>query len=162
MQEIWKDIEGYEGLYQVSSLGSIRNKKMNLKQSYDRNKYRVITLCKNGIQKKYRVNRIVAIAFIPNNYNKAQVNHIDGNKENNCVNNLEWVTNKENMDHALKTGLISHSSKKITQLNDEGLEINRYNSIYEAAALTRIAQPNITRACKSKSKAGGYVWRCID
>ena len=108
--EIWKDVKGYEGLYQVSNLGNIRNIKKGRKQKNRKliiNKFGYIsfTLCKNGIKKMRRVNRLVAIAFILNPENKTDVNHIDGNKLNNIVENLEWTTRQENETHAMIHGL---------------------------------------------------------
>ncbi|MCT4402561.1 NUMOD4 domain-containing protein [Leuconostoc suionicum] len=113
--EIWKDIIGYEGLYQVSTLGRVksvektrayinRGKKRNfhrkeriLKLANGRGDYKLITLSKNDNSKTFRVHRLVAQAFIPNPENKPQVNHIDEDKSNNSLNNLEWVSSYENM-----------------------------------------------------------------
>lgn len=124
MEEIWKDIEGYEGLYQVSNLGRIKSlgrtiekigpkgkvfyrtyPQKNLVCKKDTKGYYRTNLALNGINKTVKVHRIVAQAFIPNPENKSQVNHIDGNKENNNVSNLEWCNNQENQDHSWKTGL---------------------------------------------------------
>ena len=109
MDEIWKDIEGYNGLYQVSNAGRIRSihysKSKILKQNIIRNYY-YVSLSKCGLAKKLRVSRLVAKAFIDNSFNKQQVNHIDGNKLNNCINNLEWCTASENLKHAFRIGKI--------------------------------------------------------
>lgn len=102
MNELWKDIEGYEGLYQISSFGNVRSLINNiiLKPFPDkRKKYRKVVLNKNGERKIFRVARLVAKHFIPNPLNKEQVNHIDNDSENDNVSNLEWVTNLENRIH---------------------------------------------------------------
>ena len=126
--EIWKDIEGYEGLYQVSNLGEVKSLARPYKNQYgecglmkeklltkkivcfDKTKkqtegYFAVCLSKNNTSDWKRVHIIVAKNFIPNPENKPQVNHIDGNKFNNNVNNLEWVTHQENCQHAWDTGL---------------------------------------------------------
>lgn len=102
MNEIWKDVKGYEGLYQVSNTGqvfSIRSKKF-LKQGHTGwgEGYAFVALCKNGMRKNKNVHRLVAEAFIPNPENKPEVNHIDHNPHNNNANNLEWVTHQENWE----------------------------------------------------------------
>lgn len=102
--EIWKDIEGYNGKYQVSSWGRVRNAERGSILTPYKNKkgYLKVGLCVSGRKspKKYRVNRLVAKAFIENPKGLPQVNHKDGNKENNSVTNLEWITNSDNMKHA--------------------------------------------------------------
>ena len=117
MQEVWKDIKGYEGLYQVSNLGRARsldryvrngtsNKNIKrgkiLKPCATRDGYLQLNLIKNKKKKVSTVHRLVAKAFIVNFENKPCVNHIDGNKQNNNVENLEWVTYSENTIHAIK------------------------------------------------------------
>lgn len=122
--EIWKDVEGYEGMYRVSSYGRvIRLERMVTDAigtrvlpetmlmccdgtgSKNKTYYRV-ALCRNGKKENVSVHRLVARTFIPNPENKPCVNHIDGNKHNNHVENLEWVTYSENTIHAYQTGLI--------------------------------------------------------
>lgn len=119
--EEWKDIEGYEGLYQVSDQGNVKSlarkrnnskgsytqKERILKQSNTTTGYKKVELVKNGQKKSLRVHRLVAQAFIPNPENKPEVNHIDGNKTNNFVSNLEWVTSSENTTHAYTAKLSS-------------------------------------------------------
>lgn len=103
---MWKDIEGYAGRYQVSSIGDIFSHKVGrrLKVSTNKKGYNVIQLSCNGVSKSILVHRLVALHFIPNPKNKAQVNHKDCNKLNNHVTNLEWVTNEENQRHSWKNG----------------------------------------------------------
>ena len=124
MEEIWKDIKGFEGLYQISNYGRVKSleriivKKNNLMQFIPQNirinilikgYYRVV-FCKKGIKINMPVHRLVSMEFIPNPENKPFVNHKDGNKLNNCVENLEWCTSSENTIHAYNNNLTnSHS-----------------------------------------------------
>lgn len=115
--ETWKDIEGYEGYYQVSSQGRVKSldrfdgvhfrQGTIIKPRLKANGYLQVGLRKHSERKWVGVHRLVAIAFVENPYGKSQVNHIDGNKQNNTIENLEWVTGKENQNHAAKTGLRS-------------------------------------------------------
>lgn len=106
MIEIWKDIPGYEGKYQVSNTGEIRSLKFGkikiLKQYTDKCGYNVLTLSENGKRKNHFVHRLVAMTFIPNPNNLPQVNHKDENKANNCVDNLEWCSRKYNMNYGTR------------------------------------------------------------
>jgi hypothetical protein len=119
--EIWKDIIDYEGLYQVSNLGRIKRVRTEKRDKKNRvrikgevvlvatpnNKGRhIVTLSKNGKIKKYLVYRLVAIAFIPNPLNKLTVNHLNGNHQDNRLENLEWATYAENIQHAWDNGLM--------------------------------------------------------
>ena len=116
MVEIWKPIKDYEGLYEVSNFGNVRSLRFDkvklLKLNMDRCGYFRCNLYKNATYKTYSVHRLVALAFISNAKNKSQINHIDGNKQNNRVDNLEWCTNSENITHAYKTGLKSVDGEK--------------------------------------------------
>ena len=106
--EKWRDIPGYEGFYQVSDLGNIRsirfNKIRNMK-SWDSHGYRAVELCMNNNRYTVGIHRLVALTFIPNPENKSEVNHKDRNKSNNNVENLEWVTQSENVAHAYRHGV---------------------------------------------------------
>jgi hypothetical protein len=114
--EIWKDIAGYEGLYQVSSFGRVRRLKKWIGNKHKRgykdsisyltptdngNGYLIVGLSKNKKRKNYYLHRLVAEAFIPNPENKFIVNHIDYNKRNNNINNLEWLSQKDNVKHSV-------------------------------------------------------------
>lgn len=107
--EIWRDVIGYEGLYQVSNFGRVKSFKNNkikiLKSNVGIGGYLRVVLCKDFDKKNRFVHVLVAKAFIPNPENKRQVNHIDGNKQNNRVDNLEWNTPAENIHHAFDIGL---------------------------------------------------------
>lgn len=104
--EIWKDIPGYEGLYQASSIGRIRNYRLKvLKPNLVKSGYYHITLSSSSIPKTYRLHRIIGYAFIPQECGKPQINHINGIKTDNRVENLEWCTHSENQLHSYKNGL---------------------------------------------------------
>lgn len=121
MIEIWKDVFGYENAYQISNLGRLKSlerkvktkgdafrvkKEKTVKLKFNRfNGYLFHQLSINGIKKNFHIHRLVALAFIPKIENKPEVNHIDGNKSNNHISNLEWCTKSENMSHSYKTNL---------------------------------------------------------
>lgn len=117
--EIWKPIPGYEGYYEASSEGQIRSvdrlvhhggysysRKGRIRKPFNTRGYNSVALNKDKIETTYQVHRLVAMTFIPNPEDKPCVNHIDGNKTNNSVSNLEWVTYSENSKHAIRTGLV--------------------------------------------------------
>jgi HNH endonuclease/NUMOD4 motif len=111
-QEIWKDINGYEGRYKISNFGrvwSVRNKV--LLSPYVTKSYLCVSFIASGKKKNYKVHRLVAIHFIDNPKEKTEVNHIDGDKLNNHYKNLEWCTRSENMKHAHSSGLIDHKGE---------------------------------------------------
>lgn len=106
VKEIWKDVVGYEGLYEVSNLGKVRsvsrgNRKGRVRVLYQSGRYLDVVLSKEGKHKTHDVHRLVAMAFIPNPNNKAQIDHIDGNSINNNVTNLRWATPKENNNNPI-------------------------------------------------------------
>ena len=165
--EIWKEVKGYENLYYVSDKGNIKSayKNIILRFAYTYNGYRRVKLFGKGKPKTCMVHRLVAEAFIPNPSNKEQVNHIDGNKTNNSVENLEWCTQSENLRHACKMGLIDTSKawhiqeKKVYQKTLDGKIIKEWNSLSEASRNLNIPVGNISHCCKGRIKhAGGYKW----
>jgi hypothetical protein len=122
--EKWKDVEGWDGIYSVSDTGKIRNNKTGKLRKFRKEKlgYLSVDLWNRGFMKRLKIHRLVALAFIPNMDSKPQVNHKDGNKENNSVENLEWNTAQENSQHAYQTGLSQaitgekHGRSKLTEL----------------------------------------------
>lgn len=171
-REIWRDIKDYEELYQISNLGNIRSKKncLNKKPSITNVGYYVVGLY-NGKNKNYLVHRLVAQAFISNPNNYSDVNHKDGNKLNNNVNNLEWCSHKSNMVHArdilgVKTGpkgyigKNSKLSKKVVQLDKNDNIIKIWDSISDVERELKISNGNICSCIKGKyHTSGGYKWK---
>lgn len=129
--EEWRDIEGYEGLYQVSNLGRVKSLKPRYKNKIilkqEINHFGYLQICLSNPRKTHKVHRLVAQAFIPNPENKPQVNHIDGNKLNNKVENLEWNTAHENNLHACRTGLNGGAKKNTSKLTEEQVIYIRNN-----------------------------------
>lgn len=166
MEETWKDIEGFSGDYQVSSFGRVKSFKSGKERILTSNYfthdgYRMITLCKDGKWKPYRVSRLVAKAFIPNPLNLPQVNHKDEVRKNDCVENLEWCTAKYNVAYS---GVVSKmndaTKKKVHQFDLQGKLVNSYQSVKDADKYTNIDFRLISRCCLGKSRtAGGYVWK---
>lgn len=163
--EVWKEITGYEGLYQVSNEGEVKNLRLNIimKPSYCKGGYLKVKLSTNGKQKTIQIHRLVAENFIDNPQSKPQVNHKDCNKINNHVNNLEWATAQENIDHAIKNGLIGEqSSKEVFKIDRKGNVLHKYSSMKEAARDNNCFSSNIYKACNGLIKTtGGYIWRYV-
>jgi hypothetical protein len=187
-EEIWKDVVGYEGMYQVSNLGRVKSLereyfnghgyfpvKERILSGRISNKYVYVQLS-NGDKKNYSIHRLKAIAFIPNPENKPQVNHRDGNKSNNGYNidgkdNLEWATRSENMRHSYrelgqrpptlgKFGKDNHSSKAVIQSTKSGEIIAEYVSGFEAKNKTGISNSDISSCCHGRlNSAGGFKWK---
>ena len=179
IEEIWKPVVGYEGIYEVSSLGRVKScertiirsngREINfpdkiMKTSINHKGYLIIDLRKNGKRSGGFVHRLVGKAFIDNPLNKEQINHKNGNKTDNRVQNLEWVTNQENMAHAYKflgrTNKDASESRKrvVEQLSDDLSVISVFSSIQEAFDKTGIN--NISAVCRGiRPNAGGYKWR---
>jgi len=158
---VWKPthIAGYE----ASSAGRIRSVGMNLILSNRPDDgYYVTRLSVNGLKKNYKTHRLIAKAFIPNPENKPQVNHIDGNKTNNHINNLEWCTAHENMQHAINIGIASSikNSKPVLQILPCGNTV-RFKSMTAAIkAMGLVGTNSIYVCCHDETKtAGGFKWR---
>lgn len=172
MNEIWKAVVGFEGLYEVSNLGNVRNKKQHILSTYiNRDGYVKIQFKLKYKRYIHFVHRLVALAFILNPNNKETINHIDGNKKNNNVLNLEWATRSENTIHAYKNNLIdknklkkfgndNSNNKNVIQYSLSGTSIKEYVSLSEASNVNKIDVSDICKVCKNKKKsAGGYIWK---
>lgn len=183
--EIWKDVEGYEGMYQVSNTGRIKSleryfesaigtqyhpeqikKPSEKRHKGDSQGYLVTQLYKDNKAKNCYVHRLVAEAFLENPDNKETVNHINGNKHDNRVENLEWCSRKENNEHALKTGLngTEHMRNKkgsmpVAQYDQEMNLIAVYPSMREAERQTGIDCRSIGKGILKGWKYGGYIWK---
>lgn len=180
--EIWKDIEGFEGIYQISSYGRVKSFKKN-KQGYilsNKNKtgwYLNIVLTSENSWKSVKIHRLVAEAFIPNPDNKPEINHVDGNKQNNRADNLEWVTGSENVKHAISMnpdmikGMNKYNKyskpKTVQQFNLDGELMAEYPNCKLASQITGVCQRNIYSVASqeeyspglTRSQAGGFIWR---
>ena len=180
-KEIWRPIPivSLLGVYEVSNRGRVKklshysgNSKTLLEekimsQRRDKYGYNIFRAQLNGKVKDYKTHRLVALAFIPNKDGKKQVNHIDGNKTNNNVANLEWCTPKENMANAVSRGVMRGQSKEWLYKNHctkvlqkkNGSIIASYDSVLDAAKATGLADSNIFRAMRSPDfSAGGFQW----
>ena len=140
-----REIVGYEGLYLIDIYGNVWNSNgYELHKTLSTTGYYVVSLSRNGKEKKCRIHRLVAETFIPNPENKSQVNHIDGNKLNNHISNLEWATPKENVRHAVDNGLLTIKQKEIKN--------HRFGSLVA-----------IEPVGKTKNEKGTVrtLWKCI-
>lgn len=157
-KETWKDIKGYEGLYQVSNFGNVRNKKFKiLKPRKNKNGYFQVNLSKNNKHKNYYVHRLVAIMFLKNEYDYPCINHKDENKLNNNINNLEWCSYSYNNNYGIMKNLCS---KVILQYDKNYNLIKEWNSINEIERNLNIFHGSISKCCQGKLKStGGYVFK---
>jgi hypothetical protein len=144
---VYKNVIGYEGVYEVSEYGDIKriSKSKILKPQIVKG-YHKLSLCQKSITKQHSVHRLVALAFIPNPLNKEQVNHIDGNKLNNHVSNLEWATPKENTNHAWDNGLIKTRIKQKQSASKTMIEYNQKQTI---DLTTGVVFDSLKQACQS-------------
>lgn len=162
--EEWREIvipgKNTEGYY-ISNLGRFKNKKGVIMKEYKPHHTGYIYLRVNI--DKYALHRLVALTFIPNLENKPFVNHIDGNKLNNSVSNLEWATCRENNLHNHTAGLIKCFTRKVIQYDLEMNEINRFNSIKETSNMVNISLACIKDVLKGKQKSTkGFIFKYLD
>ena len=164
--EVWKDCKYYEGLYQVSSEGRVWNIRLQryIKPFVKDNGYLTVALTnKYGKRAKEYVHRIVALTFIPNPNNYPDVNHIDEVKSNNRVDNLEWISHKDNCNYGNRNKIMAKKkSKKVYQYDLDGNFIKEYDSVTEAAKRTGGYKSNISACCLGKVKSAcGFTWKYI-
>lgn len=169
MSEIWKDVEGYEGLYQVSNLGRIKSfresakfgnpKEFYLNPYLINSGYHVVTLyLKDRTKRKFQVHRLVAETFIPNPENLPCVNHKDENKLNNCVSNLEWCTYQYNNNYGTaRIRAADTMAKSIYQKTLDGVMIAKYRSVRIASELLGYSDSMLSEWCRA-GIGGGYIW----
>ena len=164
--EAWVNICGYENNYKISNYGRVYSVKNNsIINGYITKKgYHRVNLYKNGKSHSYAIHRLVALHFIPNPGQKNEVNHINGNKSNNKVENIEWVTTLENTHHAWKNNLATAEKrqKKVYKYDLDGNFIDEYESLQKAAKSIRGfkgTHSNISNCCYEKrNKAYGFLW----
>ena len=177
-QEEWKYIKN-SNEYEISTIGNIRRNKRNLKIS-DKPIYKIIRLKLDDRYKTYYIHRLVAETFIPNKDKKEFVNHIDGNKHNNSVSNLEWCTRQENEIHAWKNGMKEkirttsianaktarsyiHTNKLVRQFDLNMNFIKEWDSAFRVQKQIGIDSSAISKCCRKKlKKAGGYIWQFVE
>lgn len=181
--EVWKDVVGYENLYEVSNFGRVRTNKNKItyteihgerhwkqrilkqkihKRPRSTNFSLRVCLWKNGKSKSFLVSRLVAMSFLENPNNLPQINHIDGNSMNNNINNLEWCTAKENVNHAFENGLIN-SCKKIMLINKTTNEVFEFNSRAKASKFMKKNKGYINMMLKrNKNENDEFIWKTLE
>ena len=181
--EIWKDIEGYEGLYQISNMGNVKSLNYNrtgkekiLKSGKNKDNYLRVCLYKNGKQKKCLVHRLVAEVFIPRIEGKEFVDHINGIRDDNRIDNLRWCTHQENDNFPLSIKHRSEAQKgekhpmfgKTGELNPTSkvvlcIELNKvFGSAHEAARELNLGYSHICAVCRGDRRTcGGYHWKYV-
>lgn len=175
MKEIWKDIEGWEGLYQVSNLGRVKSlsrhrivgwadyvsKEKVLKQSTNNGGYNYVWLHKEGKKKIYKIHRLVATAFLSNPNNYKCVNHKDENKANNTVENLEFCNHSYNNNYGTRNEKVARKNgRQILQFSLDGVFLKEWDGARIAGKQLNIRHQSIYSNCKGERKsAGGFIWK---
>ena len=173
MSEDWRDIEGYEGRYQVSSMGRVKS--LERKDCLGRTvKERVLKPCDNGRgylyislsdgtgeHKRHYIHRLVGEAFVPNPLEKEDVNHKDENPSNNHASNLEWLTHKENLNYGMRNERVAKAnSKPVAQYTKDGAFIKVWASSAEVKRQLGFNHSNIIQVAKGNRKtAYGFIWK---
>ena len=175
MTDIWKDIKGYEGIYQVSSIGQVRSVVRQVSNGHGMTEhperllkpntlakgYYQVTLYKDNKRKSFQVHRLVAQAFVDNPNNMPQVNHINGNKQDNTFSNLEWCDNSENQKHAWRIGLQkphychggADKKKRVALLDEQGNVEKEFESILSASRYMGMKSPaNLSHVLNNKGR----------
>lgn len=166
INEHWAEFP-QNSVYYISTHGRVYSCLRNriLKQQTDKRGYKRVSLVVNGKQKGFLVHRLLGFTFLNKLPKHTQVNHIDGVKDNNKLENLEWCTNQENMNHAVETGLskqFANRSKQVKQFNLKGKLIAIYETGIEASNQTGIARTTIYQAARGENKnnkAKGFIWK---
>lgn len=167
--EIWKTVEGTDGKLEVSSMGRVKSNMRDgriLKTQIDKKGYHRLSVTINGVKHSYKLHRMVASAFLPNPDMLPQVNHIDGNKDNNAVDNLEWISGADNAKHAIEHGLWTNvfrasretnekRKRKVIAINISSGERKLFNSVGDAERF--VGSRHISDVLKGKrQQAKGY------
>jgi hypothetical protein len=168
MLEVWKDVIGYEGLYQVSNFGNVKSlgnefsrKERLLKLSFQSKGYLTVVLQKDTKRKMVLVHRLVAEHFIPNINNKPQVNHINGIKTDNRLENIEWVSHRENLDHAIENNLVLKGDKNPTSKLKENEVITIHDFLFKGVCIEVLSKRyNIAFDIISGIRSGRY-WKYL-
>ena len=178
MEEVWKPVPGYEGLYEVSNLGNVRSINWrntgvvkNLYLKTHNKGYLQVELAKDGIKKSFVVHRLVATAFLPNPLAYPEVNHKDENKKNNVVENLEWCSRSYNVLYSISSRKsVKHreycsrnsknSSLKVQQIAKDGTVIKVWSNSREVFLQTGMSDWSISECCRGNRKSAyGYFWQ---
>lgn len=184
VNEVWRDIEGYEGLYQISNKGRVKSltfrngttyrlKEKILSPTNNGKGYLIIGLCKNTKRKNFYIHRLVAETFLDNKKKLKEINHIDCDTHNNCVDNLEWCDRSYNLKYSYeignhkapmswkgKTGYEHPVSKEINQYDLDDNYIKTYGSASQASKLTGICYESVKKVARgAQYTAGGFKWK---
>lgn len=163
MTEIWRDIKGYEGIYQVSNFGNVKRlvgfgcRNERIRKTFKKKKYPYlrVNLCKNNIHQIFSIHRLVAEAFIPNPNNLPEVNHKDENVQNNRVDNLEWCNHLYNCEYSF--------AKPVNQYTLSGDFVREWDSATTIQKELNIFGSSVNSCCRGKLKsAGGFKWYYVD